>query len=128
MTHSARKTILLAEDEEGIRVVLEAVFSRDARYRLVYAKDGEEALALAQKERPDLVVTDIVLPRRDGKDLCRAIKSDPALRHIKVLLLSALDQEAGTAAATATGADGFFAKPFSPRALQARVSELLNLG
>ncbi len=127
MTSGAMKTILLAEDEEGIRVVLEAVLGRDTRYRLLYAKDGEEALILARKERPDLVVTDIVLPGRDGKDLCRALKGDPASSHIKVLLLSALDQDAGNAAAAASGADGFFAKPFSPRALQTRVAELLNL-
>lgn len=122
---AAQKTILLAEDEEGIRVVLDAIFGRDKRYRLLYAKDGEEALTIAQKELPDLLLTDIVLPRRDGKDLCRALKTNPVTRHIKVLLFSALDQEAGKAAATASGADGFVAKPFSPRALQGRVAELL---
>jgi DNA-binding response OmpR family regulator len=124
---ATQKTILLAEDEEGIRIVLEAVFGRDKRYRLLYARDGEEALAIAQKELPDLLVTDIVLPRRDGKNLCRALKSTQATSHIKVLLLSALDSDAGDAAAIASGADGFVAKPFSPRALQGRVANLLGI-
>jgi YesN/AraC family two-component response regulator len=95
------------------------------RYRVLEAADGEEGLALAQQHQPDLVLSDVMMPKMDGVALCRALKADDALRTIPVVLLTAKAAEADAVEGLEAGADAYVAKPFGTAVLQAHVASLL---
>ena len=120
----ARK-LLLADDEEDILMLVSATLGGDDRFSLILARDGEEALARAQSEKPDLVFLDVMMPKMDGFEVCRRLKSDDATSHMKVVMLTALAQEYDRKKAEEVGADFYFTKPFSPTALMEKVDELL---
>lgn len=119
------KKIMLADDDPTIRLLVNATLRRD-EYELVEASDGEETLALARAEAPDLILLDIAMPKLDGFEVCRRLKSDPATREIRVIMLTARTQEADLERGKAVGADGYFTKPFSPLALLAKIGEMLT--
>ena len=121
----ARK-VLLADDEEDILLLVSATLGGDDRYTLALARDGEEALRRAQEEKPDLVFLDVMMPKMDGFEVCRRLKSDKATAQVKVVMLTALAQELDEEKARAAGADYYFSKPFSPTALLDKVEELLQ--
>jgi two-component system alkaline phosphatase synthesis response regulator PhoP len=117
--------ILIVDDENYILHILD--FSLGAEgYEVITAEDGEEAVRKAKEERPDLVVLDVMMPKIDGFEACRAIKRDPELSGTPVILLSAkgrdIDQKQGYEA----GADDYITKPFSPGRLVDRVHGLLK--
>ena len=118
------KKVLLADDEEDILALVAAALG-GGRYDLVLARDGEEALRLAQESRPDLVFLDAMMPKMDGFEVCRRLKSDSSTAHAKVIMLTALTQEADRQRAEQVGADSYFSKPFSPTMLLNKVDELL---
>jgi len=120
-----RARILLAEDHEEVRDFIKALL--EPHYDLVLAGNGREAWQLTQSESPDLVVSDVMMPEMSGTELCRAIKSDPALRATPVILLTARVGSEATLEAYAHGADDFVAKPFHPRVLMARIRAQLKL-
>lgn len=120
------KTVLLADDEEDILMLVSATLGGDDRYSLVLARDGEEALNRAREESPDLIFLDVMMPKMDGFEVCRRLKSDSATSHAKIVMLTAMVQEADRQKATEVGADYYFSKPFSPTALLAKVDELLS--
>ncbi|MBI2171036.1 MAG: response regulator [Chloroflexi bacterium] len=122
------KKVLLADNEDGVLALLAAALGNDDRYSLLVARDGEEALALAKKEVPDLVVLDVMMPKVDGYQVCQALKQSPPTRHIKIVMLTAMAQYANRERARAVGADDYVTKPFSPTALRTRVRSLLALG
>jgi CheY-like chemotaxis protein len=107
------KKVLLADDEDGVLALLAAALGNDDRYSLLVARDGEEALALAKKEVPDLIVLDIMMPKLGGFLVCQALKQSPNTRHIKVIMLTAMAQSANRERARAVGADDYVTKPFS---------------
>jgi CheY-like chemotaxis protein len=109
-------TILLVEDEEPIRDLL-AQFLSDGGHRVVRAIHGAHALDLVEEERPDLVISDIMMPVLSGTELCRRLKARPGSPKIPVILMSA----AGTWMADGTGADAFISKPFDLGDMQALV-------
>lgn len=115
--------IVVAEDHEDIRFVLQRALER-AGHEVIVANDGATALEVIRKHRPDIVVTDVDMPRMTGLDLCRAIRADAGLKHIPVVLASGSmlpgDERAAEAGATAT-----LLKPFLPAQLLACVAELL---
>ena len=121
------KVVLLADDEENILQLLSATLGSDDRYSLVLARDGEEALRCAQQERPDLAFLDVMMPKMDGFEVCRRLRSSDATAHVKVVLLTALAQDSDRQRADEVGADYYFTKPFSPGALQQKTDELLGL-
>ncbi len=121
------KKILLADDEETVRSLVAATIRDDEQYSLLEAKDGNEALEIARRERPDLILLDIVMPGKTGYEVCRLLKSDPTTKHVSIILLTALTQEADRQAGRAAGADGYFSKPFSPVALIRKVEEILKI-
>ena len=119
------KKVMIVEDEEAVRRLLAATLGRDRGYAMLEAKDGREALELARREQPDLVFLDIVMPGMDGFAVCAALKHSNDTAGIKMVMLTALAAEAERQKAADAGADDYFVKPFSPRALLDKVSEAL---
>ena len=117
-------TILVADDEppilELIRFTLE-----DDQVRVVEARDGLEALRLAQAVRPELCFLDVRMPELDGLAVCRLLRQDPAMAGSRIVMLTAASQEADRVRGLAAGADGYLTKPFSPLALFSLVRSLL---
>lgn len=103
--------VLIIEDEPHIVLALEFLLQR-AGYETAVAGDGDEGLALVRQLHPDVVVLDIMLPKRNGYDVCRAIKSDPDLRAIPIVMLSAKGQEVEVLKGLQLGAAAYVTKPF----------------
>ena len=119
------KKVLLVDDEEDILMLVSATLGGDDRYSLIQARDGEEALRRIQEDKPDLVFLDIMMPKIDGFEVCRRLKSNDATSHVKVVMLTALAQDFDRQRAEEVGADFYFTKPFSPKALLMKVDELM---
>jgi two-component system alkaline phosphatase synthesis response regulator PhoP len=122
----AFQTILVVEDElHLVEVVCD--YLKQAGYRVLTARDGQTALSLARYERPDLVVLDLLLPGgMDGLDVCRALRRDPTLGDVPILMLTARIEEADRLIGLELGADDYVTKPFSPREVVARVRAVLR--
>jgi len=120
------KKILIVEDEEDIMILLSAIFGDLEDYEVLCARDGEEALRVARVDNPDIILLDILLPKLNGYKVCKLIKSDLAMSHTKVLMLSGMTQKSELLKAQEAGADGYIAKPFSSTALVEKVEELLR--
>ncbi len=120
------KKILIVEDEENILELLSVIFGDLGDYEILCAKDGEEALRIARVDNPDIIVLDVRLPKLNGYEVCKSVKSDPAMSHIKVLMLSGLVQNSDLQKAQEVGADGYITKPFDSIALVEEVEELLG--
>jgi len=120
------KKILIVEDEEDVLELLSEIFSELEDYRVLCARDGEEALRIARLDNPDIILLDIQLPKMNGHEVCKSLKSDPAMSHIKVLMLSGMAQNSNRQKAHEAGADAYIAKPFSSIALLEKVEELLK--
>jgi CheY-like chemotaxis protein len=120
------KKILLADDEPALRRLVAATLADEARFEILHAANGQEALDIARAEQPTVLLLDVNMPGLDGYQVCRELKSDPATAGIVIFMLTAnaepQDQERGFAA----GADGYFKKPFSPLALLERVEAVLE--
>ena len=117
--------ILVVEDEKNILRVVSYNLEREG-YRIVLAKDGEEGLERARKEKPGLILLDLMLPRMDGLEVCRQLKADPATARIPIIMLTAKTQEADRVVGLEIGADDYVPKPFSPRELVARIKAVLR--
>jgi CheY-like chemotaxis protein len=116
--------ILIAEDERDIRDLI-AFTLKFAGYDIVTANNGEEAVQLTKQELPDLVITDVRMPKMTGYEACKQIKADPATRHIPVVFLSAKGQEAEVQTGLDSGADEYLLKPFAPDQLTRKVADIL---
>ena len=121
MTHK----VLIADDEPNIVVSLEYLMKREG-HAVSVARDGREALAAIRRERPDLVLLDVMMPAMSGFDVCQAVRADPALAGVRILMLTAKGRDTDLAKGTALGADAYMTKPFSTQELAARVRELLG--
>ncbi|HEV7498486.1 MAG TPA: response regulator, partial [Vicinamibacteria bacterium] len=119
------KKILLADDSITIQKVIELTFS-DEDFEVVTVGNGRLAVEKVQDVRPDLVLCDIIMPEKDGYEVCDFIKKTPSLSHIPVLLLTGAFEPFDQDRATRVGCDGFLAKPFEPQTLIAKVKELLS--
>jgi len=116
--------ILIAEDEPDIRDLV-AFTLRFAGYEVVTASNGEDAVILAPKEVPDLILMDVRMPRMTGYDACRLIKTEEKLRDIPVVFLSAKGQESEIQTGLGAGAEEYLLKPFAPDQLIDRVRSIL---
>jgi two-component system, OmpR family, phosphate regulon response regulator PhoB len=117
--------VLLADDDPGLRRLIGTTLgSRD--FELLHAVDGEEALEMARQQRPELVLLDVNMPKLDGFEVCRRLKSEPETAAIKVVMLTALGAETDRARGREAGADDYFIKPFSPVQLLNKVYTLLE--
>jgi two-component system response regulator VicR len=114
--------ILVVDDEPPIVDVL-SYNLQQANYEVIVARDGQEALARAQQEQPDLIILDLMLPRLDGLEVCRALRKE---RQVPIIMLTARDSEVDRVVGVELGADDYVVKPFSVRELMARVKSVLR--
>ena len=121
MTAQAQ-TVLVVEDESSIASFV-ALYLKNAGYSVRTAATGNEALAQAQSERPDLIVLDLMLPDVDGIEVCRRIRKDS---DVPILMLTARDEDVDKIIGLEVGADDYLTKPFNPRELVARVKSILR--
>lgn len=121
-----QKKILIVDDELSVRMLVVATVQNDARYQILQASNGLEALEICRREKPDLVLLDVLMPGHDGFEVCRRLKADPNTRDSIIIMLTALTQEADRKQAREAGADGYFTKPFSPIALLDKITEELG--
>jgi CheY-like chemotaxis protein len=119
------KTLLLADDSVTIQKVVGISFANEDVV-LLTVDNGDDAIARAREARPDVVLADVVMPGRNGYDVCQAIKADPALAHIPVLLLTGTFEAFDEQRASRVGADGHITKPFEAQALVDKVNGLLS--
>jgi len=121
MTHK----ILIADDEPNIVVSLEYLMKR-AGYQVLVARDGQEALDLLRRERPALVLLDLMMPVKSGIEVCQELRADENLRATKVLMLTAKGRDTDVQKGLGVGADAYMTKPFSTKDLAAKVAEMLG--
>src|SRR5262245_50079071 len=119
------KKILLADDSITIQKVIELTFS-DEDFEVVTVGNGRLAIERVQDVRPDIVLCDIIMPEKDGYEVCEFVKKHPALSRTPVLLLTGAFEPFDQDRAARVGSDGFLAKPFEPQTLIAKVKELLG--
>lgn len=117
--------ILIADDEPTILMALEFLL-RHAGFEVLTAVDGEQALQKARAERPDLLLLDVMMPLRNGYEVCQELRAQPELGAMKIVMLTARGRETEAAKGLAVGADAYITKPFSTRDLVARIRELLG--
>jgi two-component system cell cycle response regulator DivK len=116
------KRILVVEDQEDNRRILRDLLT-SAGYEIIQAENGQEALAAAARERPDLILMDIQLPLLDGYEATRRIKADPDLRAIPIIAVTSYALSGDEGKARAAGCDAYVTKPYSPRVLLAKIRE-----
>lgn len=121
---SGKTSMLLVENENSIRLLLKEALEKD--YAIYEAKDGEEALSLTNKIHPDIIITDVKMPVMDGLQLCRKVKTTPAICHIPIIILSAKTTEEQRMEGYSAGADAYINKPFDIAHLLLRVKTLLD--
>jgi two-component system, cell cycle response regulator DivK len=119
------KRILIVEDQEDNRRILRDLLT-SADYEIMEAENGEEALIVAAKQRPDLILMDIQLPIINGYEATRRIKADPTFTHVPVIAVTSHSLSGAKAMAQAARCDDFVPKPFSPRQLLAKIRQLLR--
>jgi two-component system, cell cycle response regulator DivK len=119
------KQILIVEDQEDNRRILRDLFA-SAGYKLIEAESGEEALSVLATSRPDLILMDIQLPVMDGYEATRRIKSNPSMNAVPIIAVTSYALAGDEAKAQAAGCNAYISKPFSPRALLAKVREYLT--
>ncbi|MBI4180779.1 MAG: response regulator [Chloroflexi bacterium] len=120
----ARRKILLVDDEAPLRMLMAATLDGSG-YQLFEATNGEEGLEVALREKPDLILLDVAMPKMNGFEVCRRIKSDPTTKDTVVIMLTAMSQQSDYNQGKETGADAYFTKPFSPIALLNKIKEVL---
>ncbi len=119
--------ILIVEDDHDIVEMVDYNL-KDEGYETLPAFNGERGVELAKRQRPDLIILDIMLPIMDGFEVCRALKSDETTADIPIIILSAKSQETDKVVGLELGADDYVTKPFSPRELIARIRAILRRG
>ncbi|AFM42625.1 response regulator with CheY-like receiver domain and winged-helix DNA-binding domain [Desulfosporosinus acidiphilus SJ4] len=118
-------TILVVDDEEPIQELLRFNLEKEG-YQVRVAKDGPEALANLEKEQPDLLVLDVMLPGMDGLEVCRRLRLNPKYQQLPIIMLTAKGEEIDKVLGLELGADDYMTKPFSPRELLARIKARLR--
>lgn len=117
--------VLVVEDEPNIVDSL-SFLMKQAGFDVRIARDGDAAMRMIESDLPDLVLLDVMMPRRDGYDVCRAIRSNPDWRDMRVVMLTAKGRELDRQKSFALGADDFVTKPFSTRDIVQRVCKALG--
>ena len=119
-----KPTVLIVEDNEDMRQFIRYILSDN--YNLIEAENGEEGFEVAKKHLPDVVISDVMMPKTDGFDLCQLIKTNVATNHIPVILLTAYALDEQKQVGFESGADAYISKPFNVRLLKTRVRKLIE--
>lgn len=122
-----KKTILLIEDEEDIAALIK-LQAEISGYKLFVETDGINGYRAVERDRPDLVILDLMLPGQNGLDICRKMKHNLELKNIPIVILSAKNEELDVVLGLELGADDYVAKPFSPKILFSRIKAVLRRG
>lgn len=122
-----KKRIILIEDEEDIAALIK-LQAEISGYKLHVEVDGINGYRAVEREKPDLVILDIMLPGENGLDVCRKIKSNAELKNIPIIILSAKGEELDVVLGLELGADDYVSKPFSPKVLFSRIKAILRRG
>jgi len=125
MDNKAKELILAVDDDEDILELLRYTFTKEG-YRLLTAVSGESALRIAEKEIPDAILLDLMLPGISGLDVAKRLRSTPATERIPIIMLTAKGEESDIVIGLELGADDYLVKPFSPRVLTARLRAVLR--
>ncbi|HTR00946.1 MAG TPA: response regulator [Candidatus Acidoferrum sp.] len=123
----SKRKIIIIEDEPDILEVLSYNLRREG-YEILTANDGTQGLALVKREKPDLVLLDLMLPGMDGIELCTSIKKNPDTQNTLLIMVTAKGEESDIVLGLGVGADDYISKPFSPKELVARVKAVLRRG
>jgi DNA-binding response OmpR family regulator len=119
------KSILVVEDEPNIVLSLQFIMKK-AGFEVRVARDGEEALAAVQSKAPDLILLDLMIPKRDGYDVCQTIRANPAWQDIYIIMLTAKGRDVDREKGISLGANDYVTKPFSTRDLTEKVKQILD--
>ena len=119
--------ILIADDEPNILISLEYLMQREG-YTVSVARDGEEALAAILRDRPALVLLDVMMPKKSGFEVCQEVRANDAVRDTLILMLTAKGRDTDVAKGLGLGADAYMTKPFSTRDLVLKVRQMLQGG
>lgn len=121
--------ILIVDDEPHLRMLIQQALEEleEDGVELMTASNGEEALEMIRSEEPNLVFLDVMMPKRNGFDICNTAKNELGLSHIHIILLTAKGQEFDRRRGQEVGADLYMTKPFDPDALLAKAREVLDL-
>ena len=117
--------ILVVDDEPNIVRSLTFVLNKGG-YDVSFARDGEQAMTMIRDSKPNILILDVMMPNKSGYEVCNEIKSDPDLRDIHIVMLTAKGQDDDRETALSQGADEYISKPFSPIKILARVKEILG--
>ena len=121
MTHR----ILIADDEPNILVSLEYLLQREG-FAVTLARDGQEAVEAILRDPPDLVLLDVMMPRKTGLEVCQQVRAEARLQTVRIVLLTAKGRDTDVAKGLALGANAYITKPFSTKDLVARIRSLLG--
>lgn len=119
------KQILIADDEQDILEIISYNLTKEG-YEVYTAKDGNEAIEKAQQIHPDLIILDIMMPKKTGVEVCQILRSQPLFQDTLIIFLTALSDEASQIKGLETGADDYVSKPISPKVLVSRVNALFR--
>lgn len=119
-----RNTILLVEDNKDIAIYIRSIFPNN-QYNIIYCSNGDDALKTAKTVMPDIIITDILMPKKNGIELISDIKASTLLNHIPIIIISAKNRKEDIYEGLRAGADNYIAKPFQPEELKIRVNNLL---
>jgi two-component system, OmpR family, alkaline phosphatase synthesis response regulator PhoP len=119
------KKILIADDEPDILEILEYNLTAEG-YTVFKARDGDEALAQAKQQQPDLIILDVMMPRKTGMEVCQILRSQPVFSNTLIIMLTALSDESSHVKGLEMGADDYVSKPISPKVLISRVNALFR--
>lgn len=117
--------ILIADDEPNIVISLEFLLKREG-YEVVVAHDGAQALERIRAERPDMAILDVMMPRRNGFEVCQDLRHDPEFKDLRIMMLTAKGRDTEVSKGLALGADVYMTKPFATRELIAKVKALID--
>ncbi|MEN3374509.1 response regulator [Dechloromonas sp. ZS-1] len=120
------KKVLIVDDEPNIVISLEFLMKKEG-FEVAVAGDGEAALAQVAAFQPDLILLDVMMPKKSGFEVCESLRADPAHAGLKIVILTAKGRETEVAKGLAIGADAYVTKPFSPKALAVQVKQLLEI-
>ena len=119
------KKVLIVDDEPNIVLSVEFLMQREG-HEVVTAGDGQEAMDVLAAARPDLMILDVMMPRKNGFEVCAEVRTDPEMSGMPILMLTAKGREAEMKKGLSLGADAYITKPFSTHDLVTKVNELLN--